>query len=366
MAVVGRISGQLLRPNLLRDGVDLAFETDLLYLSVVDATQPLKVVGIGVNTNSPQYDFDVNGTLQTTNLITTDSVSVGNFTIGGTGNENTISSDLSTITFAPSGGDPTIFAARVQIDDIQLSGNVISTENSNANLVLRANGSGIVDIDNNARVQGNLTVTGNINAGGNVTIAGNITIGDNTSDNIEINASIRSDLIPETDNTHDLGSVSNRWKTLYVNNIVTTVISVTSMNVGDLVLQNNEITTASGQNLVLDANGTGEVQIGNFTISGNNITNIVSGAVSQITQSGTGYFQIVGTNGFIPPIGTSLEQPDPLLYGTLPIGLTRYNTDNKALEIWDGLSWESPAGATGAVSEIQANDIAAEMALTLG
>jgi hypothetical protein len=31
---VGRITGTLLKANLLRDGVDLAFETDLLYLDV--------------------------------------------------------------------------------------------------------------------------------------------------------------------------------------------------------------------------------------------------------------------------------------------------------------------------------------------
>ena len=31
---VGRISGPLLKANLLRNGVDLAFETDLLYLDV--------------------------------------------------------------------------------------------------------------------------------------------------------------------------------------------------------------------------------------------------------------------------------------------------------------------------------------------
>ena len=34
---IGRISGQMLKSNLVRDGVDLAFDTDLLYLSVVDA-----------------------------------------------------------------------------------------------------------------------------------------------------------------------------------------------------------------------------------------------------------------------------------------------------------------------------------------
>jgi len=46
---VGRISGPLLKANLLRNGVDLAFETDLLYLDVNNSR-------IGVNTAAPAYD----------------------------------------------------------------------------------------------------------------------------------------------------------------------------------------------------------------------------------------------------------------------------------------------------------------------
>jgi hypothetical protein len=46
--------------------------------------------------------------------------------------------------------------------------------------------------------------------------------------------------------------------------------------------------------------------------------------------------------------------------------MTRYNIDSKALEIWDGLQWSSPAGTIGAVSESTANDIAIRFALTLG
>jgi hypothetical protein len=46
--------------------------------------------------------------------------------------------------------------------------------------------------------------------------------------------------------------------------------------------------------------------------------------------------------------------------------MTRYNTTSKALEVWDGSAWASPAGATGAVSELVANDIAASFALMLG
>ena len=52
---VGRISGPLLKANLLRNGVDLAFETDLLYLDVNNSR-------IGIKTTTPQYELDVNGT----------------------------------------------------------------------------------------------------------------------------------------------------------------------------------------------------------------------------------------------------------------------------------------------------------------
>ena len=46
--------------------------------------------------------------------------------------------------------------------------------------------------------------------------------------------------------------------------------------------------------------------------------------------------------------------------------MTRFNTNSKALEIYDGVTWASPAGSSGAVSITQANDIAVEIALTLG
>ena len=86
-------------------------------------------------------------------------------------------------------------------------------------------------------------------------------------------------------------------------------------------------------------------------------------SVTEITQSGTGYFKITGTNGFIPPRGNTSQRP--LLINAVE-GMTRYNTDSKALEIWDGTTWASPAGTIGAVSESTANEIAIKYALTLG
>jgi hypothetical protein len=205
-------------------------------------------------------------------------------------------------------------------------------------------------------------VTGNVNATGNVVIGGNIQIGDALTDNIVINASIRSDLIPETDNTYDLGSPAFRWREIYVNDFYTTALNVPTLDVGNLMFRDNEITTTTGQDLYIDGNGAGGVRLGNFRIVDNVITNVVSNAISQIVQSGTGYFKIQGTNGFVPPIGSNAQRPTT--YAVL--GMTRYNSDSKALEIWDGLTWASPAGTSGAVSLAEAESTAVRYALTLG
>ena len=91
---VGRISGPLLKDNLLRNGVDLAFETSLLYLDVVNGR-------IGVNTKTPTNELSVNGTTRTTNLQVTTQANIATFTIAG----STISSSSGTINLTPSGSN---------------------------------------------------------------------------------------------------------------------------------------------------------------------------------------------------------------------------------------------------------------------
>lgn len=355
MAQIGRISGPLLKANLIRDGVDLAFETDLLYLNVTDAR-------VGINRADPQYQLDVQGTTRTTDLIVDDTLTVGHFTING----NDISSDLDTISFNPSGAEPTIYHSRLNVNDIEIVDNVISTLTTNTNLELNPSGTGIVDIYADTTINGNLSVTGSIDVTGNITIKGNITIGDALSDTIVINAAIKSSLIPEVDNTYDLGSSSYRWRTLYSRNVQADNLYVDTLDIGNLRFYDNVITTASGQNLIIDPAGTGTVRVGNFSIIDNTITNVVSNAVTVIAQTGvSGYFRIAGTNGFRPPVGNVAQRPTAYMSSST-IGVTRYNTESRALEVWDGVSWASPAGSSGAVSEIQANDIAIRTVLTFG
>lgn len=348
---IGRISGQLLKSNLLRAGENLAFETDLLYLDVVNSR-------IGVKTAAPTTDLHVSGHTRSTNLTVDNQLNIGNLHFTG----NTITSDSNTINFAAAAGEATVYHARLQVDDLQLQGNKISTTVSNSSIEIDPNGTGTVNIIANTNITGNLSVTGNINATGNVVIGGNIQIGDALTDEIVINASIRSDLVPETDNTYDLGSATYRWRAVYTSTLYTTAINVPSLDVGNLMFRDNEITTTTGQDLYIDGNGAGGVRLGNFKIVDNVITNLVSGAVSQIAQTGTGYFKIAGTNGFVPPKGTNAERPTA--YAVL--GMTRFNTNSKALEIWDGTQWASPAGVSGAVSAAEAEEIAVVYALTLG
>jgi hypothetical protein len=61
-----------------------------------------------------------------------------------------------------------------------------------------------------------LDITGNANIGGNLSVGGQLTIGDNTSDTINVVASLSSSLIPQTTNVFDLGSASKIWRDLYI------------------------------------------------------------------------------------------------------------------------------------------------------
>ena len=349
---IGRISGPLLKQNLIRDGVNLAFETDLLFLDVVNSR-------IGVNSVAPQYALDVVGTARTSNLQVANQLNVGNFTVTG----NTISSTLPTINFIASGDEATVYHSRVIVNDIEMRGNTIATTVSNSNLELQAHGTGIIDIKSNARVSGDIRVTGNIFADGDITIGGNLIIGDNKTDTVVINASITSSLIPKTDNAYDLGSSLYKWRNIYATNLNASLLTLDTFQVGDISISGNRISTVTNQDLILSTNGVGSIVLGNFSFNGNTITNTVSNAVTQLRHTATGYLKIVGTNGFVPPKGTTGERPTGI-YAVE--GMMRYNSDAKALEIYDGLSWTSPSGSTGAVSEIQANDIAMRFALTLG
>lgn len=217
---IGRISGPLLKSNLLRNGTDLAFETDLLYLDVTNRR-------IGVKTTSPQYTLDVQGVARVTDLeITNNTFQVGNVTLDGT--TGTISTSAQEFSIATA--DNTIVGNRVLIGDLEINNNFIENTNTNSDLFIRANGTGTVNIVGDTQVNGNLHATGNISAGGN------ITLGDSDTDSIFINADIASDIMPDVHNTYNIGSNAKRWATGYFANVTTDNLTTNDLNFGSINL----------------------------------------------------------------------------------------------------------------------------------
>ena len=68
---IGRITGSVLKSNLTRNGVDLAFETNLLYLDVTNSR-------IGIGTSEPSTALHVNGTITASGLTGISSLSINN------------------------------------------------------------------------------------------------------------------------------------------------------------------------------------------------------------------------------------------------------------------------------------------------
>ena len=294
MSAIGRISGPLLKSNLIRNGIDLAFETDLLYLDVNNQR-------IGIKNATPQYELDITGTTRTTDLRVTNCAYIGDVKICG----NTIDTQEQYLNLGTL--DNIVYNNKLRVDDIDIEGNVISTNTSNSNLELRPNGTGEV------HVFSNMDVSGNIHATGNITADGNIVLGDTDTDNITFNADIASNITPNLDNTYTLGNGGTQYA---INN---------DFNYGDTTL-----TIASGTGtLSVPASGTtwADDVVTNYANSGDEFLISVrgtSGTLHEVTLTGSW----TGTD----PRQVTINAPS-ILDGTYDV--TQYNLDARRWsDVW--------------------------------
>jgi hypothetical protein len=229
---IGRITGPLLKSNLLRNGVNLGFENDLLYIDVINGR-------IGINTATPSTDLQVNGTARTTNLEVTTQATIGVspgsvFTLSS----NTIASTNSVIQLTPSGLNPVVYQGKLTVNNnLQLTTNAISTVVTNANLNFNTSGTGQVNVNSNMLVSGDLHATGTITADGD------ITIGDSNTDNIVFNADINSSIIPNNplgvpvyDLGSDPGTGGKAWRNSYLQSVIADSVATDSILVNGIYL----------------------------------------------------------------------------------------------------------------------------------
>ena len=396
--------------------------TDGTSTTIIDGTKVesgnIKISGNTISSTSG--DININSSTSTINLqdnvnITGNLDVTGNVTVGGNitlGDEDTdtininarIDSDI-----VPNLDDTYKLGTallnwseanigKVYIDDIIIDNDTITTTASNGDINITTNGVGQVIIDN-IELSGNTVAnpggdivldpssqTVTINGTGSLTLPKGTTAqrpGSPTAGMIRYNTDT-SVFEAYTTNWNTLGGVYDLDRDTYITPEITPgadddtlrfyaggslVADVTAqrfdakrLEVDDIAVHGNVLETiTTNQNLLLRANGSGYVAVENFSFNGNQTTNTIDGAVTSLKQQGSGYFKVDGTGGFVIPVGNNANRhPSPEL------GMMRYNTVEDRVEIYDvGNNWVSVAGATGAVTFNDAEEIAIKLALTI-
>jgi hypothetical protein len=327
---LGRISGPLLADNLLRNGTNLAFDTQVLYLDVVNKR-------IGANNSAPATDLYTPTAIDTTNIIVDTASNIANFYL----TTNNIQNATASITL----GSPVITPG-LSTNNLYLSGNTIANTVTNNDINITANGTGGINFSNtNGSVQ--VTVNGTLHATGSITFDGNVVLGDAPTDTITFAAEVGSNILPLTNNSYTLGTSGLVWNNVYTNtfSVTSTTVpttSATTMTAGNFSFNGNTITnTSSNQNFSLVTSGTGVISVNGTTFDASNkFTNTSSGAYT-LASTGTGYYKFNNSTGVSIGSGTTAQRP-----GNAVIGMTRFNTDLQYGESYNGSAW-LPIGGQG-------------------
>lgn len=292
------------------------------------------------------------------------------------------------------------------IGNLQITGNTIVSLNTNGDIVLDPNGTGQVVIATNLSISSNvvagnistvgianiatLEVTGNATVVGN--IAGNYFLGNgafltgidatsiqNGNSNVRVTAN--GNVTVGVAGTSNVVVFANTG--LYVNGVSSVTGNITANGVltdnyyyangapvdfeqpagsnTQIQFNNNNSFGASGA-LVFDSASNIFTVGGN--IVGNNVSTNVVTSTGQLTVSsavngnilldpdGTGIFKIVGTNGFVVPVGNTAQRPDYPTYATVDTGTLRLNSTLNQLEIWNGAAWSIVGSDSGNISVI--------------
>ena len=328
---IGRIGGPMLKENLIRQGVDLSFETNLLYLDVNN-------LRIGVNTATPNVAMDINGTtrfssnLQINGSNITTYANNTNITLSphGTGKVAVPYLTNTRVLLAGPGGTlvdspnltfdgTTLSVGSLGLGNLSVSGNTLTTINTDGDIVLDPNGTGSVVIDTNDVVA-------------NRVLYSSATKEVITNANLTFDGSNLGLLGIANITTLNVGTISS--------NATNGNINLDPNGTGNVLLDtagaNSIVFTGTNKELLTDSdlqfNGT-TLQIGNITLANNTISS-ASGNIN-ITPTGTNRVVFESTKSMRLPIGDTSQRPTPVE------GDFRYNNETKLLEYYTGVDWNT-------------------------
>ena len=364
---IGRISGPMLFSNLDRQGVDLAFESNLLYLDVTNSR-------VGVLNDAPQYSLDVSGNVKIANLVITHSAirantgkldlgSTSNFTISG-GSENYV---LYT--------DGTGNLAWGQISDLDatwgnilIANNTVSITSTNGNLNLQANGTGSIVTTNNlfvANIQAEL-IAAEVLLANSIVLTGNVSAPYLLGNTVGTTLWFQSGIIGTGNSTvwytQTLNSDSGNIATLVTNNFVTANANIASGNVTATITGNvtgnfatftgnvnadwataniagyyANFAEITGTNVFLSGSSitTTMVDLQDITIVGNTVTSTNNDLVfAAAVTDPNNIIRFDSVSAIDIAAGTNEQRPP-----APSVGYLRYNTDFNTIEWWSGADW---------------------------
>lgn len=374
---IGRISGPMLYSNLERQGVDLAFESNILYLDVNNRW-------VGANTSTPNAELQVVGTANLANITiagntissVTGQVDFGSnanvYISGGTSNQVLLTDGAGNLSWG------TVSELTTGFGNVQIAGNTISILEVDGNLELTANGTGIVTTLGYTFYAANIVTTGG--ASGNISgvnyllstgvkSTGNITadyfIGNVRSTEIITSGNITADYFIGNVTAAAGGNIS---ATFFTGNLDGTTVNTTgNVTAGNLVGNVYSTTVIVGGNVTAnyfvgnvstDGNVTAGNLVGNVystTIITNTVTSnlfIGNSATQQITSNIGDLHISAATNdpnniirfdsvsALDIAAGTTAQRPP-----NPDSGFLRYNSDVGSIEWWNGVDWIAGAKA---------------------
>jgi hypothetical protein len=271
----------------------------------------------------------------------------------------------------------------LNIDNITIYGNTISSTNTNGNIVLDPNGTCIIKLDGPVEFSGGSTFTGVLNADGGIAVDTTKFTVDGTTGAVKTTSTLEVDgestlasaivedltatrivyagtggaLVDDSGLTYTGSGVNATLQILGRIN-VDVEATLASAVVEDLTatrivlagtggaLEDNSKLTFNGTTLRLTADysqtGTGTVtgqwNVDNLRLDGNVISSTDTNGNITLTPNGTGYVVISGTNGLVIPSGTNAQQAPSVT------GAIRYNMTNTQFEGYSGNNWSSLGG----------------------
>jgi len=186
-----------------------------------------------------------------------------------------------------------------------------------------------------AGTTGTVSVSGSLHVSGSVTANGNIVLGNEVGDSVSLGAEVSSSIIPDANNTYDLGSSAKTWKTMHQSTASIGVVSSSlipdSTNTYDLgastsqykdlyvdgvayIDEIGENVSSSGTITALNFIATGSE--GNITASGNVLINGELSSATDVLQLG------INVSGSLTSTGSFGRLLSHTIGGLSPINFT--------------------------------------------